>query len=576
LLVGTASLLALVLTYRASADERPVAMPTKAPTKSAADHDWSGLYIGGHIGYAWGHSDWSSAAGGGPNLDGSLDFFHAFNFFKGTGSYFNGLQAGFNSMLRTNLLVGVEADVSFPNSVSGSQTISSPSIGQASYEELVQFSGTVRGRIGYAQGGWLIYATGGLAWTFDQFNRTQLAGVPAGGTATPGTVESLFVVPRLGWAAGVGAEVALNSSWTARLEYLFTEFGTRSVTFPVAGQRFNSDLVLQSIRLGLNYRIDQQAFGEILAKGPAALELDRFAFHAQTTYLNQYAFPFRSPYQGRNSLSPNHGRETWDVTFYAGARLWQGAEFWVNPEIDQGFGLSGTLGVAGFPSGEAYKVGASVPYARMPRYFLRQTIDLGGEKEKVEADINQFAGSQTANRLVITVGKFGVVDVFDTNKLVHDPRKDFMNWSLVDTGTFDYAADAWGYTYGAAVEWYSGQWTLRGGVFDLSIVPNSTELDPRLSQFQWVGEIEHRHELAGQPGKVSVTGFLSRGRMGRFADAIQLAQLTGGPADIADVRRYRSRSGVSVNIEQQLSSDLGVFARAGWASGDVVACTRFG
>ena len=244
---------------------------------------------------------------------------------------------------------------------------------------------------------------------------------------------------------------------------------------------------------------------------------------------SQYVPRFHAPYRGPNSLDPNHGRETWDVTFYAGLRLWQGAELWINPEIDQGFGLSSTLGLAGFPSGEAYKVGSSVPYARIHRTFIRQTIDLGGEIEKVQADINQFAGSQSANRVVITIGKFSVSDLFDTNKYSQNPRKDFMNWALVDAGTFDYAADAWGYTYGAAVEWYQGRWTLRGGIFDLSVVPNNTDLDPRFQQFQWIAEIEHRHELWGQPGKLAVTGFLSRGRMGRFEDAIQLAQMTGGP-----------------------------------------------
>jgi len=173
-----------------------------------------------------------------------------------------------------------------------------------------------------------------------------------------------------------------------------------------------------------------------------------------------------------------------------------------------------------------------------------------------------------ADRLVITAGKLSVVDIFDTNKYAHDARGDFMNWAVVDTGTFDYAADAWGYTYGAAVEWYRGPWTLRGGVFDLSVVPNSTELDPRFQQFQWVGEIERRYQLWGQPGKVAVTGFLSRGRMGRFYDAVLLAQLTGGPADIAAVRQYASRGGLSMNIEQQLAPDLGAFVRAGFANGN--------
>src|SRR5215813_12524155 len=102
-----------------------------------------------------------------------------------------------------------------------------------------------------------------------------------------------------------------------------------------------------------------------------------------------------------------------------------------------------------------------------------------------------------------------------------------MNWSLIDAGSFDYAADAWGYTYGAAAEWYRGNWTLRGGLFDLSIVPNSSELDHRFGQFQAVYELEHRHEIAGQPGKLAVVGFLTRGRMGRYGDAITFAERNG-------------------------------------------------
>jgi high affinity Mn2+ porin len=567
-LISSSVLVALTLAERAEADERP-AMPFKASPAASKPYDWRGLYLGGHFGSAWGRSDWSAAAG--LPLSGSFDLAHGYNAFKGTGSYFAGLQTGYNTILPNRILLGAEADISFPNRIEGQQTFSSASTGQASFAELVQFFGTLRGRLGYAPGNWLIYATGGFAFSFDEFTRTQLSG--SGGTATPGTVESRVMVPRAGWTAGAGVEVALASQWSARLEYLYTQFNTRSVNFPAGAQSFASDLSLQSIRLGLNYKIGGEGsidgLSDFLGKGPTALELDRFAFHGQTTYVHQYAFPFRSPYRGTNSLNPNQGRQTWDVTFYAGARLWDGAELWVNPEIDQGFGLSGTLGVAGFTSGEAYKVGESVPYARIPRLFVRQTIDLGGEKQKVEAGINQFAGSQTADRLVITLGKFGVTDVFDTNKYAHDPRSDFMNWALVDTGTFDYAADAWGYTYGAAVEWYSGRWTLRGGLFDLSIVPNSSELDPRFSQFQWVGEIERRHQLWGQPGKVAVTGFLSRGRMGRFDDAVLLSNQTGQPADIAAVRRYQSRSGISLNAEQQLSPDIGVFARAGWARGDI-------
>jgi high affinity Mn2+ porin len=117
------------------------------------------------------------------------------------------------------------------------------------------------------------------------------------------------------------------------------------------------------------------------ATPPADPASERFAVHGQLTFVEQLASPFHDPYSGRNSLSPRHGDETFDVTLYLGARLWSGAELWANPEIDQGFGLNNTLGVAGFPSGEAYKVGRSYPYWRVPRLFVRQTVDLGGEAE---------------------------------------------------------------------------------------------------------------------------------------------------------------------------------------------------
>jgi high affinity Mn2+ porin len=553
-------------------------LPVKAPPQQSQDksYDWSGFYAGAHFGYAAGSSRWSVASTGAaaPALNGSLDLFNGYDMFKGTGSYFVGFQGGYNYLLPSRLLLGVEADISFPNTLGGTATFSSPATGAASYAEQVEMSGTLRGRIGYAPslgtGSWLFYATGGLAWTYDQFTRTQIAGMPVGGTAAPGTVENLFLVPRLGGAAGVGVELGLTPSWAARIEYLYTDYGSRSVTFPGGAQQFTSGLAVQSVRVGLDYQLGHTGIDpDIFTKGPSALDLDRFSFKGQTTFIEQYTPPFRSPYLGPHSLDPNQGRESWDAMYFVGAKLWQGAELWVDPEIDQGFGLSNTEGIAGFPSGASFKVGAAVPYARVQRAFVRQTIDLGGAAQKVEADQNQFAGSNTADRLVITVGKFSVSDVFDQNKYAQNPRKDFMNWALIDTGTFDYAADAWGYSYGAAAEWYEGPWTLRAGVFDLTTVPNGEDLDPHFSQFQWLGEIERRYELWSHPGKIAFTGFLTRARLGTYEDAIALAQVTGGPADIAAVRQYRSRTGLGVNLEQEITADLGFFARAGFASGDI-------
>ena len=297
-----------------------------------------------------------------------------------------------------------------------------------------------------------------------------------------------------------------------------------------------------------------------------------WAAHVQFTDVTQFHPAFHSAFQGQNSLQPAAmGDATNDLTVYLGVRPWAGAEIWADPEIDQGFGLSNTLGVAGFPSGEAYKVGESTPYLKLQRLFLRQTIDLGGKRETVDPDINQLGGSRTDNRIVLTIGKFSVGDVFDTNRYAHDPRGDFLNWTVIDTGTFDYAADAWGYSYGAAAEWYQGDWTLRGGLFALSNVPNSQTLDPKFDEFQTIAELERRFAIAGQPGAIRVTGFLTRGRMGHFDDALALAAVTGQPANVALVRKYSSRGGVGVTLEQQVSDELGVFARAGWAEGDAEA-----
>jgi high affinity Mn2+ porin len=302
---------------------------------------------------------------------------------------------------------------------------------------------------------------------------------------------------------------------------------------------------------------------------PAAAE--SFAAHGQFTYVEQESSDFNAPYRGSNSLSPNSGAETIDATLYLGRRLWSGAEGWIDAEVDQGFGLDDTLGVAGFPSAEAYKVGKAQPYLRLPRLFLRQTFDLPGEQQTVEADQNHLAGSRSENRVDLWVGKFSVPDVFDANQYAHDSRNDFLNWTAVDAGTFDYAADAWGYTVGAAAEWYQGRWTLRAGLFDLSTVPNSVHLDPGFHEFQSMLEIEHRHEFAGRTGRIMLTVFDTRGRMGLLGEAVQLAAATHMPVDIAAVRQYRSRFGASLDIEQQLGTDLGAFLRTGKAGGNVEA-----
>jgi high affinity Mn2+ porin len=537
-----------------------------------APYDWSGFYFGGHLGYAWGSSNWTAASG----TSGSINFAQTIDNFDEAGSFFGGFQGGYNYLLPNRFLIGAEVDTSFPSfqtlsgiSIGGTSTFTSPTLGAESYSETVLSSGTVRLRLGYAPGNWLFYATGGFAWTYDQLSLTRLA---TGATLSPSLV-------RVGWAAGAGVEIPIMPHWTARLEYLFTDYGHTTHS------SIASDLSLQEVRLGLNYQFGRNPLSAAQSSTAPAMPtwmtwiMDNVNFHGQTTFLLQGYPPIRSPYEGTQSL-PGGGevRETWDAGLFAGARLWPGAELWVNPEIDQGFGLANTHGVAGFTTGTAYKLGFASPYARVQRYFIRQTIDLGGAAEEVHSDISQFAGSQTANRLVLTVGRFFVVDIFDTNQYANDPRSNFLNWSVINANSFDFAGDAWSSTYGGVAEWYQGPWTLRAGIFDMSATPAggadsapSYGLDPTFSQFELVGEIEGRYKLWDQPGTIKTTGFLIRGRMGNFDEALALYRASGLDASdaLAAVRYYQSRPGVSLNLAQQVTDTVGVFGRAGLADGNV-------
>ena len=283
---------------------------------------------------------------------------------------------------------------------------------------------------------------------------------------------------------------------------------------------------------------------------------ENWAIHGQSTITWELQPAFRSPYRGPQSLSPDaNGRETIDVTLYAGIRPWPGAEIWINPEVDQGFGLSNLVGVAGYPSGEANKAGKAEPYLLVQRGFLRQTINLGGATAKLEPGLNQLGGTQTANRVVFTIGKYSIVDIFDTNAYAHDPRNDFFNWSIIDQGAFDYAANAWGYTYGGAVEWYQDWWTARVGIFDLSQIPNSRALSRGFAQGQFVGELEERHDLWDQPGKLKLLYWLTRGNLGTYLDAIALCAATGQtPPSAGFAQRTVSGSVSNSNSPQILAS----------------------
>ncbi len=297
---------------------------------------------------------------------------------------------------------------------------------------------------------------------------------------------------------------------------------------------------------------------------PVVSSVEQLSLHAQTTVIEQWHGDFTSPYSGLNSLTG--GREdqhTFTLTAFLDRRLWTGAELCYDPEVSQGNGLSSTVGVAGFPNGEATRAGAKSPEYHTARLFLRQTIGLGGETEKVDSDQNQAAGGRDVNRLTFTLGKLSASDQFDNNSYTHDPRTQFLNWALMSNGAWDYPADTKGYTGGFTVEWNRQTRAFRWGAFMEPVGANEGQLDQHLSKA--VGqalEWEERYAVAGRSGTLRTLVYWNSAHMGSYDEATRLAV-----PDITQTRRYRSKTGLGLNWEQELADGLGAFARAGYNDG---------
>lgn len=208
----TLSTVRVGLNYRFADAGTPVtSVLAKAPARIS---NWSGAYIGVHAGHGEGEFD-SIRGAARTNLqpDGGIA----------------GIQAGYNWQLSRNFLAGIETDLSW-GSINGNDALSRIKIDE---------TGSVRARLGVTAERWMLYATGGLAWAL------------ANSLAAPGLV-SIYDRYFLGWAGGVGVEYAFAPRWTAKLEYLYSDYGTRSDFF--AATSFNDSLTTSAVRLGVNYR----------------------------------------------------------------------------------------------------------------------------------------------------------------------------------------------------------------------------------------------------------------------------------------------------------------------------------
>jgi high affinity Mn2+ porin len=295
-------------------------------------------------------------------------------------------------------------------------------------------------------------------------------------------------------------------------------------------------------------------------------DADAWSVHAQATIVDQWHYGFHSPYEGIESLQGSaENKHTLSATLFLGYGVWKGGELYFDPELTQGTGLSGTQGIAAFPNGEATHASGTAPSFDVARLFFRQTIGLGGETEKLDDDENQVAEVQDVDRMVLTAGKLAATDVFDDNAFSHDPRTQFLNVALMDSGAWDFPADTKGYTTGFTAELNRKDWTLHYGIFMEPAEANGSALDKHLLKawgqiLQW----DRRYARGNRTGTVRPFVFWNRADMGNYGLAVS------DPAahlDIVNTRAYRSKVGAGVSWDQELTSDLGAFARVSWNDG---------
>ncbi|NGM38604.1 outer membrane beta-barrel protein [Methylobacterium sp. DB0501] len=438
--------------------------------------------------------------------------------------------------------------------------------------------GMLRARFGYSFDRYLVYATFGLAGANARF----LASYP--NLASNGAAASQRDMSYLGFTLGAGAQFAIHPNFAVGIDYRYIDLGDSS--------RFGFGIVPGStggpVTTQANFTSHQMMarlmwFPEGLRLSPepheAALhdpdngDTGRFSLHGQTTLVAQGVSGFRSPYLGPQSLVPHQAQQTTTATAFLGFKITEGTEFYYNPEFSQGFGLSRTLGVAGFVNGEAQKAGAPFPKLRSSRYFVRQTFGLGGETEDVLDGPNQVATQRDVERITVVAGKFAMGDFFDGNVYAHDPRVDFFNWALWASSAWDFPANLAGYTQGVVVEYNRKEFAVRAAYAQVPKEPSSNVLDPRILQKGGLNvELEVRYSVLDQAGRLRFGAFSNEGRSANYREAVTLTGLDpvafpdANTAALAN-RKNRNKSGGYINLEQALSPTLGMFARISASDG---------
>jgi len=259
------------------------------------------------------------------------------------------------------------------------------------------------------------------------------------------------------------------------------------------------------------------------------------------------------------------------LTLYTGLQLTRTTEALVDVESAGGSGLSQVLGLAGFPNADATRSPSLDETPYFARAELHQIIPLSNDADRIERAPLSLLTAIPSRRIDIYVGRFSLVDFFDNNSVAGDDHMQFMNWAVVDTGAYDYAADTRGYTWGGVIDFVDRWWTFRFGEALLSKRANGMTLQKNLQNAHSENfELEFRPSLlAGRNTAVRLLAFTNYANMGDYHQAIGLflRGKTPTPEITAHPQQVALKYGFAINAEQEFTEDLRGFIRAGWNEG---------
>ena len=302
----------------------------------------------------------------------------------------------------------------------------------------------------------------------------------------------------------------------------------------------------------------------------------RYWISGQANIVFQWHPTFQAAYTGPNSLTPDGQSATTHVlTLYTGYELTDTTEVFADVEYATGNGIGKAFGLAGYTNLDSVRTVSGAQLSTAPylaRLILRQTIPLTDERVESDRDELHLLTSRPARRIELSIGKFSLVDFFDTNTWGSDSHLQFLNWTVDNDGAWDYSANTRGYTDGAIVEYDDHWFSARFAEVLEAKVANGINLDADVArarsenlEFGATGKrVFHR------TGTVRLISYLNHADMGSYREAVDdyLAGPRTSPPNIIDTRvQGRHKYGFGLNFEQTITSNIGVFGRLGWSDG---------